>query len=269
MYANLNGDKVSPEKGLRAECPFCEEEVLAKCGDFKTWHFSHLAGSQCSFGDGKGEWHWSWQSLFHKNDVEVRITKGSKFKIADVILKDGKVLEFQNTGIDLDTVKEREKFYGKDKLVWIFNATETYDRFNLILSKNKKRILAQWKRMPEIIKHCEARVMINFSDWFLYDIRTEKVFEYYSDTGLEDITDRVIEDGKLYAYDGEVVKTLFSSFKGHTVSYTCVPNRPKWLRNAPIPKEKEKKTRESTPVCVEKATLVKNRYSKYNQQILK
>lgn len=54
MYANLNGGKVSPEKGLRAECPFCEEEVFAKCGDFKTWHFSHLAGSQCSFGDGKG-----------------------------------------------------------------------------------------------------------------------------------------------------------------------------------------------------------------------
>lgn len=238
LYAEINNKRVAPEKGLKASCPLCQEDVIAKCGDIMTWHFAHVVGTECAYGEGKGEWHREWQKRFPIEDVEYRVTKGKKFRIADVKIGD-KVLEFQNIGISLETIKDREEFYGFKNVVWVFNGTDSGGNFELIKDKySSKRLLAKWKKMPLVLQELKGRLFINFYKHYLYDVRGERVLLHDEVNGLVDVTEEIVNNDGIFWGDRKI-KSLENSFKGYTISYICVNNRPKRLANKPLPRKKD------------------------------
>lgn len=47
LAQNKNGVIIKPLKGGEAYCSECKELLIAKCGEQKTWHWSHLKDSNC------------------------------------------------------------------------------------------------------------------------------------------------------------------------------------------------------------------------------
>ena len=90
--------------------------------------------------------------------------------IADVKTKDGIVVELQNSPMDLDEMRSREKFYGR--MVWIVNSTKFMNQFHP-LSKlpppeselAKKLVIFRPPRFP--IDPSEPGYQINNKPMFL------------------------------------------------------------------------------------------------------
>ena len=125
LYANVNGVKSQPTKGLRGVCPACGETVTAKCGGIVTHHWSHLAGSECDpWAEKIGPWHLGWQKLVEPVSVEVVVAPHR----ADIMGNDDVVLELQHSAISAEDIAAREAFYGN--MVWLFDATERFELLN-------------------------------------------------------------------------------------------------------------------------------------------
>lgn len=125
LYANANGEKSLPAKGLRGVCPACGEVVSAKCGPIVTHHWSHLAGSECDpWAEKIGPWHLSWQNLVEAESVEVVLAPHR----ADILGNEDVVVELQHSAISAEDISAREAFYGN--MVWLFDATERFDLLN-------------------------------------------------------------------------------------------------------------------------------------------
>lgn len=106
--------------GLKAKCPICSEEVIAKCGTIKVWHWSHKSKSDCdSFGEPETEWHLNWKKVFPKKWQEVVIKKNGQVHRADVVTSLGRIIEFQNSPLSEEKILERESFYNN--MVWVLN----------------------------------------------------------------------------------------------------------------------------------------------------
>ena len=125
LYANVNGVKSLPMKGLRGVCPACGETVITKCGGIVTHHWSHLAGSECDpWAEKIGPWHLGWQNLVEAFSVEVVVAPHR----ADIVGNDDVVVELQHSAISVEDIAAREEFYGN--MVWLFDATERFDFLN-------------------------------------------------------------------------------------------------------------------------------------------
>lgn len=113
-------NKATPKQ--KATCPLCDEEVIAKCGNIKIWHWAHKKDFMCdSFKELETKWHIEWKELFPKECQEV-ITKsnqGLNRHRADIKTKEGLVIEFQNSPISIEDIKKREEHYNN--MVWILN----------------------------------------------------------------------------------------------------------------------------------------------------
>lgn len=62
-------------KGQRGQCPKCSNEVIAKCGSVKIWHWAHKTKQDCDWYSAESEWHKQWKSLFPANRIEVYINQ--------------------------------------------------------------------------------------------------------------------------------------------------------------------------------------------------
>ena len=50
IYAKgSDGGKILPSKGLKGICFECGEELISKCGEVKTWHWSHTSDTNCDY----------------------------------------------------------------------------------------------------------------------------------------------------------------------------------------------------------------------------
>lgn len=117
---NINGDYVWVTSQEQGYCPDCNEKLITKSGAQVAAYYSHLPSTYCRIASGeKTEWHIIWQSKFDKTEIYSK----DKKNIADVMLKNGTVLEFQNSNIDLLTMRQREAQW--DKMIWLFNLTNS------------------------------------------------------------------------------------------------------------------------------------------------
>jgi len=108
--------------GQKAFCPSCNETVIGKIYYEKRSHFSHLPSSICSINNGDiTDWHLQWQSIFDCKEVRFP-EKGLR---ADVVLKNGTVLEFQHSDIDFKEIRRREQ--GYKRMIWLFDCTQVKD----------------------------------------------------------------------------------------------------------------------------------------------
>ena len=120
QFALVDGKKTSPIKGMRGTCNFCGGEMIAKCGQFKMWHWAHLPKFSCDPWWGpETVWHREWKNRFPSDWQEVVHVdeQTGERHIADVRTPDGLVIEFQHSPMDDDELVSREKFY--QNMIWI------------------------------------------------------------------------------------------------------------------------------------------------------
>lgn len=116
-------------KGQRGQCPKCGNEVIAKCGKIKIWHWAHKIKQDCDWYSSESEWHRHWKSIFPVARIEVYMNQNR----ADAIDATGRIWEFQNSYISGEEIKLREQAY--ENLLWIWNVKGqqklvTFDKHN-------------------------------------------------------------------------------------------------------------------------------------------
>ena len=134
--ALVNGQRHEAEPDLSGECPGCGTPMVAKCGDFRRWHWAHKADRHCDrWWEPETKWHRDWKNRFPVECQEIvhRAGDGERH-IADVKTRDGWVLEFQHSKIRPDERRSREAFY--QGLIWVVDGTR------------RKRDAAQFSRAP-------------------------------------------------------------------------------------------------------------------------
>lgn len=136
-YALIDGVKSEALPKGRGVCRACDGEVLAKCGKFKIWHWSHKSLTSCDrWWESETEWHRDWKDKFPKSWQEIILHDpiSQEKHIADVRTEHGVVVEFQRSSIDPAEVSARENFY--ERMVWVIDGLKTdFDRFNFRLSR--------------------------------------------------------------------------------------------------------------------------------------
>ncbi len=125
------GDLIRASAGVEAYCPGCETQVRAKCGQIIVAHFAHFKTNQeCTYGP-ESAWHLRWKdhALSMGWDVEVPLVgpDGTKHR-ADIVTDRGNVIELQHTPLSLEKIQARERAYGVDRLMWIYDAIHIFGR---------------------------------------------------------------------------------------------------------------------------------------------
>lgn len=166
----LGGIRIQAEPKIKAFCPLCREEVIAKCGEIKIWHFAHKRNFECdSFGEPETEWHLKFKNYFPEEFQEVII----KNHRADILTteyfmntKIPLVIELQNSPISSKQIREREEFYGN--IIWIING-EKYKE-NLCWNGGT---LWKWKYFPKCWDFSNKRIYIELSERLFLLKKTE------------------------------------------------------------------------------------------------
>ena len=121
-YALVNGERQEVQPGLIGKCQCCKSLVIAKCGNVRIWHWSHKEKLSCDQWWEETEWHRIWKECFPKHCQEiVRFAEDGEKHIADVMIDQGYVVEFQHSFLKPEELKSREAFYKK--MIWIVDGT--------------------------------------------------------------------------------------------------------------------------------------------------
>lgn len=147
QIAILDEKLVAPAKNLKAKCPLCFGNVIAKCGEINIHHWAHKKHEGCdSWSEPETYWHKSWKECFPIKNREVVIEKDGKKHFADIYTDQKIVIELQNSSISSQTIREREDFYGS-RLLWVINGSKyrnhisiskTEEMLNLNLEENSR-----------------------------------------------------------------------------------------------------------------------------------
>ncbi|MEO9884315.1 MAG: competence protein CoiA family protein [Balneola sp.] len=166
-YGLLDNIKVEATKGIKASCPSCGSELVAKCGELIVHHWAHKAVRDCdAWWETETEWHrvWKdhfpkeWQEIIHKSD------NGEKH-IADVKTDQGWVVEFQHSYLNHKERQARNKFYSK--LIWVVNGMRNdrdFVQFKRILTKHSIRVGDQTLIHLIFPKYCTIKCQL-FKHW--------------------------------------------------------------------------------------------------------
>lgn len=141
LAVDSNGDRLSASPDARALCPSCGNNVVAKCGSIKIWHWSHETSADCdSWGEHETPWHAGWKSKFPVESREVVIGNHR----ADVFHR-GLVVELQHSSISPEEIMDREKFY--QRMIWIVDASVFLERLGLsTYGEDYETISWKWPR---------------------------------------------------------------------------------------------------------------------------
>jgi hypothetical protein len=141
-----NHNQIKPTVlGDRAVCPSCKEEVLAKCGEIKIWHWAHFACTACEFGRPETEW--------HLRNKEWWLQKGAKIeepvgvRIIDVKFKNVG-LEFQRKTDTLEEMRSRTENHLEhlDFLIWVVP-----ERKMKIIKRHQENVKIQFAGAQQVL----------------------------------------------------------------------------------------------------------------------
>jgi competence CoiA-like predicted nuclease len=158
-YAIYNNEKISPTNGVVAKCQICNGDLIAKCGEINAWHWAHKSLKDCdSWSEPESEWHLNWKNKFPKEFQEVVIGNHR----ADVKLKNGLVIELQNSPISICEIQERENFYKN--MIWIFNVKDCIDNIELRQKKSSNGVYYtfRWKHPRKHISFTTQPTYLDF-----------------------------------------------------------------------------------------------------------
>jgi len=161
IWGIIGNKRVRAFPSGRAFCPICKEELIAKCGEIKIWHWAHKSSKECDpWHKEETEWHIKWKENFPKEFQEVKIGKHR----ADIRTKKGLVIEFQSSSISPSEIKEREAFYKN--MVWVLNGKTIAKNFFPFKLRYK------WRWFPKSFKTATRDIYIDKGDIFLYKLIT-------------------------------------------------------------------------------------------------
>lgn len=132
-FALINGVKTEASKGATGICPSCGSKLVAKCGEVKVNHWSHIRNRNCDpWWENETDWHRSWKNNFPAEWQEIVLhdERTAEKHIADVRTSYGLVIELQHSHIDPQERTARENFYKN--MVWVVDGTHLkrdYPRF--------------------------------------------------------------------------------------------------------------------------------------------
>jgi hypothetical protein len=110
IYANQSKEK--------AFCPICKLDLVLAIYTNEKNRYRHKANTGCTYGQNQiNDWHIEWQAKFKNTEINYP-ELGLR---ADVVLKNGLILELQNSPISWVELRNRESNYKK--MVWLFNLT--------------------------------------------------------------------------------------------------------------------------------------------------
>jgi hypothetical protein len=155
QWAVLDGVRTKPSPGLMGACPGCGGEVRAKCGKQVTWHWAHVVAECDSWSEGESEWHLKWKYRFPEEIQEVSMGPHR----ADV-KGDAAVLEVQASQMDVDTLAEREEFYGE--MLWMLKGEDFQERFEITYA-GARLYRFVWKTPRKCWGFSRRRILIDFS----------------------------------------------------------------------------------------------------------
>lgn len=168
IYAVNDGQRITATPGGAAVCPSCGSPVVAKCGKIKVWHWSHSTRDCDSWSEGMTEWHASWQDLFPLEWREVVIRRGKQFHRADVLLPNGRVVEFQHSSIGVGEIREREQFY--QNMIWVFDVRDAFRNDRLILRNRGTHFNFRWKHPRLSIAFARCQVYLQYGQRELLEL---------------------------------------------------------------------------------------------------
>jgi len=119
QFADVDGERRKPERGLLGKCCFCGCAMIARCGEHNVWHWAHVGARICDhWWEPQTEWHLAWKNQFPENWQEKpHKSEDGERHIADVETENGVVIEFQHSNLPRDERESREKFY--QNMVWV------------------------------------------------------------------------------------------------------------------------------------------------------
>jgi hypothetical protein len=153
-YALVDGIRTPAAPGLRGVCPGCRGEVIAKCGKVIRRHWAHVSAECDSWGDGESDWHIGWKDRFPPELQEVFMGEHR----AD-IKGACAVLEVQASPISVETIQEREEFYGE--MAWMLKGEDFVDNFDINHVGGHAYCFA-WKRPRLSWQFSSRRIYIDF-----------------------------------------------------------------------------------------------------------
>ena len=116
-------------------CPYCGAPLIVRRKSERARaHFAHRPNRICTDSWERNHsydispWHNEWQSLFPKNNQEVKLSLGNTTHRADVMI-DRTVIEFQNSILSVSAFDDRNNFYYNlgHKVIWLFNLTDLFE----------------------------------------------------------------------------------------------------------------------------------------------
>jgi competence protein CoiA len=180
---NTNGRKVSARRGVIGFCPTCNEKLIPKCGRIMKHHWAH-PGKDCDpWHEPETNWHLYWKKRVPKDCREVTIEKDGEKHRADIVTRNGTVIELQHSSISVDEIEKREKFYGK--IIWLFDVRECCPKPKYSdngvepIIENKKEIRLRIRAKDDIhtFRWCHPRKSIAYAKANVYlDVGRNEIF---------------------------------------------------------------------------------------------
>ena len=162
--------RVEAVKNLRAWCPCCGVEVLAKCGQIIVHHWAHKADLDCDcWYEPETEWHRGWKALANPERIEVVCGEHR----ADIKTARGQVVELQNSAISPGEIAEREAYYRN--MIWLVNASHFLDRIYVMdRYPATKSFKFRWKNHRPSWRYAKKPVFLDLGDVSLVEVMGEK-----------------------------------------------------------------------------------------------
>jgi len=177
------GQKINASPKAHGVCPFCQEKVIAKCGEIKIWHWAHTAKTECdAWKEHETAWHLDWKAHFPARYTEVAIVRNGEKHIADVCLPGNFVIEFQHSPISVEQIRSRENFY--QDMLWVFDVQEAFKDQRLFVYE-KTEIpckdsryadfiqfvdIAYWKHSRTSLSLVKKEHLLNLYDDILFNV---------------------------------------------------------------------------------------------------
>jgi hypothetical protein len=185
-YAVVEGERREAQRGLSGRCPYCDDAMIAKCGEHKVWHWAHHGTRTCDpWWEPETDWHRAWKDQFPRDWQEIiQWSEDGEKHIADVKTESGVVLEFQHSHLPRDERESRETFY--QKMVWVVDGlTRKRDRkrffASLIRDFSKRDPIVKAKPLTYSVRSNEGALL---RDWV--DSRKPVFFDFGDNNELGD-----------------------------------------------------------------------------------
>ena len=132
-------------------CPSCGAPLVTRKGQ-QIRCFAHKPSCLCSDSWERSHsydvslWHKEWQSLFPRENQEVKLTLGDTKHRADVLI-DRTVVEFQHSIMPVKSFDDRNNFYFNlgYKVIWLFDLSDLYEKGQLSFESTTDGLVFTWK----------------------------------------------------------------------------------------------------------------------------